>query len=106
IEIFDKKYQIKASVKVPDNQNSKVGIILAHGTIINRQSLVRKKYSFGEYLSDELDAYVIAPDLQGETIHKHGTRYSNFNEILNISLKHFVENYNLEKVMGFGHSMG
>ena len=106
IEISDKKYQIKANIKIPANSKSKLGIILAHGSIINRQSLIRKKYSFGEYLCDELGAYVIAPDFQGETIHKHGTSYSNFSEILNITTRYFVENYNLENVMGFGHSMG
>ena len=106
IEISDKKYMIKANIKIPVNKNSKVGIILAHGGIINRQSLIRKKYSFGEYLCDELGAYVIAPDFQGETIHKHGTSYSNFSEILNISTRYLVENYNLENVMGFGHSLG
>ncbi len=106
IEISDKKYQIKANIKIPANKKSKVGVILAHGGIINRQSLVRKKYSFGEYLCDELDAYVIAPDFQGETIHKHGIKYSNFSEILNITTNYFVEKYNLENVMGFGHSLG
>ena len=76
IEIFDKKYQIKANIKIPANKKSKRGIILAHGGIINRQSLIRKKYSFGEYLCDELDAYVIVPDFQGETIHKDDSKLS------------------------------
>ena len=106
VEISDKKYLIKASIKIPVNKKSKVGIILAHGSIINRQSLLRKKYSFGDYLSDELGAYVIAPDFQGDTIHKQGNSYNNFSEILNLSTRYLVENYNLEDVMGFGHSLG
>ncbi len=106
IDISDKKYQIKASLKIPTHKKSKLGIVLAHGGIINRQSLIRRKYSFGEYLCDELDAYVIAPDFQGETIHKNGPRYNNFSEILNITTRHLVESYDLNSVMGFGHSLG
>jgi len=106
IEIPDKDYQIKANIKIPTNEKSKNGVILAHGSIINRQSLLRNKYSFGEYLCEQLDAYVIAPDFQGDTIHKKEIKFSNFSEIFNITTKYAVETYGLDKVMGFGHSMG
>ena len=106
IEITDKNYQIKASLKIPKNKKSKTGIILAHGGIINRQSLLRKTYSFGEYLCDELGAYVIAPDFLFPTVHKHGERFSNYSEILTLSSNYLIETYNLENIMGFGHSLG
>lgn len=106
IDISDKNYKIRANIIIPSNTESKNGIILAHGGIVNRQSLLRKNYSFGEYLSKELDAYIIAPDLLGETIHKKGTSYENFSEILNISTDYLVETYPIEHIMGFGHSLG
>ena len=106
IDIPSDKYRIKASIKIPLNKKLKLGIVLAHGGIINRQSLIRKKYSFGEYLSKKLDAYVIAPDFLGDTIHKNSPSYKNFSEILNISTKYLVETYELNNVMGFGHSLG
>ena len=106
IEIPSNKYLIKASLKIPDNKESKFGIVLAHGGIINRQSLIREKYSFGEYLCKELGAFIIAPDLLGDTLHKQGVSYNNFSEILNITTNYFVKKFNLNNVMGFGHSMG
>ena len=106
LDISTKKYQIKANLKIPTNKKSRLGIILAHGGIINRQSLIRKKNSFGDYLSEELDAYVIAPDFLGETIHKNDKSYHNFSDIINITTKYLVESYDLDNVMGFGHSLG
>ena len=106
INIVNDKYQIKASLKIPSNKESKVGIVLAHGGIINRQSLIRKKYSLGEYLCKELDAYVIAPDFLGETVHKNGISYRNFSEILTVTTKYIADTYNLTNIMGFGHSLG
>ena len=106
IEILDKNFHIKASLKIPDNITSKAGIILAHGGIINRQSLIRSEYSLAEYLCDELNAFVIVPDLQGETIHKNNISFQSFSEIISITTKYFAETYDLEDVFGFGHSMG
>lgn len=106
IDIFNSKFKIKANIKIPSNKNSKNGIILAHGGIINRQSLMRNSYSFGDYLCDELDAYVISPDFLGDTVHYSGHRYENFSEIINCTTEYFVENYQLDYVMGFGHSLG
>ena len=106
LEIYHKDFQIKASLKIPANKCSRLGVLLSHGGIINRQSLIRTNNSFADYLCDELDAYIIVPDLQGETIHKNGTSYNNFSKILNIVTGYFAETYNLEEVFGFGHSMG
>jgi hypothetical protein len=106
LELSDPKYLIKASIKIPENHNSRKGIILAHGAIINRQSLIRKENSFADYLCKELNSYVIVPDLQGDTIHKHGKTFDNYVEIFNITSKYFVEKYELETLCGFGHSLG
>lgn len=106
IGISSKKYDIKASIKIPSNDSSSIGVILSHGGVINRHSLVRKGYSFGEYLCEELGAYVIAPDFLGETVHKQEINFRNFSEILNITTKYFVEKYSLSRIMGFGHSIG
>jgi len=106
IGISSIKYDIRASVKIPSDDSSSIGVILSHGGVINRHSLVRKGYSFGEYLCEELGAYVIAPDFLGETLHKQEINFKNFSEILNITTKYFVEKYGLSTIMGFGHSIG
>ena len=105
IEIADANYIIRASLKKPPI-NSKTGIVLAHGAIINRQSLIRTTYSFAEYLSDQLNAYVIAPDFNGETKCKQKPTLKNYSEIYNITTRYLAETYNLDTIMGFGHSMG
>jgi pimeloyl-ACP methyl ester carboxylesterase len=105
-EIATKDYVIKADIKIPSNTDSKIGIVLAHGSIINRKSLLRTKHCFGEYLCNELGAYIIAPDFLGETVHKNNISFNNYTEILNISTKYLVEKHHLTEVMGFGHSMG
>lgn len=105
-EIDVKKYVIKADIKIPSNRNSKIGIVFAHGGIINRKSLLRTKYCLGEYLCENLNSYVIAPDFLGETIHKNNIQFNNYSEILNHATKYLVEKYNVQEVMGFGHSMG
>ena len=106
LELPESKYLIKASVKIPDNSDSRTGIILAHGAIINRHSLIRRENSFADYLCKELDAYIIVPDLQGDTIHKNNKQFNDFVEIFNITSKFFVDEYELENLFGFGHSMG
>ena len=106
IDISSDKYLIKASLKTPKNNESKLGVVFAHGGIVNRQSLIREKNSLGDYLCEELDAYVIAPDFLGETIHKKGSSYQNFSEILNVTTKYMAETFNLTSIMGFGHSLG
>ncbi len=105
-EIAVKDYVIKVDIKIPSNTDSRIGVVLAHGGIINRKSLLRTKHCFGEYICNELGAYVIAPDFLGETVHRNKISFNNYSEILNISTKYLVEKYNLNEVMGFGHSMG
>jgi hypothetical protein len=106
IEIPDNDYQIKASLKIPDNENSKTGIILVHGVIVNRHSLSRKTYSLGEYLCKELEAYVITPDLLGETIYKKQPNFKDSSKIINITIDYLSEEYDLDALMGFAHSQG
>jgi pimeloyl-ACP methyl ester carboxylesterase len=106
IDIFNSKYKIKANLIIPSNEDSKRGIILAHGGIVNRQSLIRNGYSLGDYLCKELDTYVISPDFLGDTIHYNDQSYENFSEILNITSDYLVETYGLNSLMGFGHSLG
>lgn len=106
IEILDKNFHIKASIKIPEDKTSVTGIILVHGAIINRQSLIRVDYSLAEYLCRELNAFVIVPDLQGETTHRKDISFQSFSDIVKITTKHFAETYDLENITGFGHSMG
>ena len=106
IDISEPNIQIKASLQIPDNTNSKTGIILAHGGIGNRHSLSRPTLSFSEYLCKELDAYVITPDFLGETIHKKTSTFSDYSEIINNTTDYLVKKYDLDMIMGFGHSMG
>ena len=106
LDIHDTKYQIKASLKIPDNENSKTGIILVHGIIINRHSLSRGTYSLAEYLCKELEAYIITPDLLGETIYKNPTKFKDYSEIINITADYLTEKYGIDELMGFSHSMG
>ena len=98
VEITAKNYDIKASIKIPTNTDSKFGIVLTHGGITNRKSLLRTKHSFGEYLCDILDAYVIAPDYLGETVHKKEISFDNYSEILNISTKYLIDQYHLDEI--------
>jgi pimeloyl-ACP methyl ester carboxylesterase len=106
IEISGNDYQIKASLIIPDNKDSKIGVVLAHGGIVNRKSLLRAKYCFGEYLCKELGAYIIAPDFLEITLHKKTSNFSDNSEILNISTDYLTEKYGVDKLMGFAHSMG
>lgn len=104
-KIVHSKYQIKASIKKPA-RNTGLGIVLAHGAIINRQSLLRVTYSLGDYLCNQLNAYVIAPDFMGETLHMESPNMENLSEIYNLTSRYLSETYDLDTIMGFGHSMG
>ena len=106
IDIDTDDFLIKTDIKIPNDTNSRLGIVLVHGGIINRKSLLRTKYCLGEYFCKELEAYVIAPDFMGETTHKKELSFDNYCEILNLTTEYFVERYNLQQIMGFGHSMG
>ena len=65
VDLTTEKFEIKASLLVPSNPKSTFGVVLSHGGIINRQSLLRMNYCFAQYLCEELEAYVIAPDFFG-----------------------------------------
>ena len=106
IVIPDDNFDIKASIKVPPDGDTNRGIILSHGCIVNRKSLSRTSYCLAEYLSNELNAYVITPDYLGETVHKNEANFDNLSKVLDASVNHLCEEYNINEVMGFGHSMG
>ena len=105
IELNQGRYQIKASIKKPA-RNIRLGIVLAHGAIINRQSLIRATYSLGDYLCNQLNAYVIAPDLMGETQYLESPSMESLSEVYNFTARYISETYDLDTIMGFGHSMG
>lgn len=105
IELNHSRYQIKASIKKPA-RNTRLGIVLAHGAIINRQSLIRATYSLGDYLCNQLNAYVIAPDFMGETLHMETPSMESLSEIYNFTVRYLSETYELDTIIGIGHSMG
>ena len=106
IVIPNYNFDIKANIKVPPDVDTNRGIILSHGSIVNRKSLSRTSYCLAEYLSNELNAYVITPDYMGETVHKNDVTFDALSKVLDASVNHLCEVYNIDEVMGFGHSMG
>lgn len=104
--ISSQDYDIRADLKVPDDKDLRRGIVLVHGAIINRKSLSRESQCLANYLCKSLNAYVIIPDYQGETRHLNAVRFNTFAEIIDISVDHLCDEYGVEDVMGFGHSMG
>jgi len=107
ITIEEGVYEIRADLKSPVNGSDR-GVILAHGGIVNRKSLSRTGFCLAEYLCRELDAYVLTPDLIGETrVHKSG--WSSFEDsvnILGISIDYLSDVLGVERIVGFGHSLG
>lgn len=99
-------YGIKTDIHVPRDEDSRRGVVLVHGMIINRKSLSRETQSLASYLCDQLNAYVIAPDYLGETIYTNPKTMSRFAEVVNLSVNHLCTEYGVEEVMGFGHSLG
>jgi pimeloyl-ACP methyl ester carboxylesterase len=104
--IASDKFQIKADLKIPGVNCGKTGIILSHGIVINRKSLSRDSCSLAEYLCRKLNTYVITPDYLGETVHKESITFDSLSEVLSESIDFLYEDYGVEEVMGFGHSMG
>jgi hypothetical protein len=105
-EINHSDDNIKASLMIPDDAKSKTGIVLAHGGIINRQSLIRPTNSFSEYLCKNLQTHVIAPDLIREPTSTKYTDLDDFSRKINITTKYLIEEYDIDKVYGFGHCVG
>lgn len=106
LRIHSPDYEIVADLKIPDDKNSRRGIVLVHGAIINRKSLSREFQCLANYLCKSLNAYVIIPDYQGETIHRNDVQFKKFAEIIDISVDFLCDEYGVDDVMGFGHSMG
>jgi esterase/lipase len=104
--LTNEKHRIKASLKIPENSQANKGVILSHGVMVNRKSLIRNMYCLADYLCKELDAYVIAPDYMGETVHRDQITFNSFNDITNECIDYLCHSHGVEQVMGFGHSMG
>jgi pimeloyl-ACP methyl ester carboxylesterase len=107
ITIDEGVYEIKADLKSPVNDSDR-GVILAHGGIVNRKSLSRTGSCMAEYLCRELDAYVLTPDLMGETrVRKSGgSSFEDSVNVLGISIDYLSDVLGVERIVGFGHSLG
>jgi pimeloyl-ACP methyl ester carboxylesterase len=107
ITIDEGVYEIKADLKSPVNGDDR-GVILAHGGIVNRKSLSRTGFCLAEYLCRELDAHVLTPDLMGETtVHRSdGLSLEDSVNVLRISINHLSDVLGVERIVGFGHSLG
>lgn len=107
ITIEEGVYEIRADLKSTVN-GSDWGVILAHGGIVNRKSLSRTGFCMAEYLCRELGAYVLTPDMMGETrVHKSGgLSFEDSVNILGISIDYLSDVLGVERIVGFGHSLG
>jgi len=107
ITIDEGVYEIRADLKSPVNGGD-WGVILAHGGIVNRKSLSRTGFCLAEYLCRELGAYVLTPDMMGETrVHKsRGLNFEDSVNILGISIDYLSDVLGVERIVGFGHSLG
>lgn len=106
ILISNNKYNIKADLMTPENKDSTRGIVLVHGAIINRKSLSRESMSLARYLCETLNAYVITPDYLGETTYNYPRRFNRFGEVVDHTVRYLCDDFGVEDLMGFGHSMG
>lgn len=107
IIIEDKSTVINADVKIPKKDN-RIGLILLHGGIMNRKSLSREENCFAEYCSNELNAHVITPDFYGETRvnNQSFSSITDSSEIISANINYLINNFGVEKIYCFGHSMG
>ena len=107
ITIGEGAYEIRADLKSPLNGSDR-GVILAHGGIVNRKSLSRTGFCMAEYLCRELDAHVLTPDMTGETrVHKpEEPSLEDWVDILEMSIDHLSDVIGVERIVGFGHSLG
>lgn len=104
--ISDSRFSIKVDVKIPRTTESRRGVVLVHGGMLNRKSLSRDTLSLAGYLCDALNAYVITPDYLGDTTYSQPRTLNRFCEVVDYSLAYFCAHYGLEDIMGFGHSLG
>jgi pimeloyl-ACP methyl ester carboxylesterase len=107
VTIEEGAYEIRADLKSPVNGSDR-GVILAHGGIVNRKSLSRTGFCMAEYLCRELDAHVLTPDMTGETrVHKPGEpSLEDSMEILEVSIDYLSDVIGVDRIAGFGHSIG
>jgi len=107
ITIEEGVYEIRADLKSPVNGGD-WGVILAHGGIVNRKSLSRTGFCLAEYLCRELGAHVLTPDMMGETrVHKSGgLSFEDSVNVLGISIDYLSDVLGVERIVGFGHSLG
>ena len=107
ITIEEGVYEIRADLKSPVNGGDR-GVILAHGGIVNRKSLSRTGFCLAEYLCRELGAYVLTPDMMGETrVHKSGGLcFEDSVNVLSASIDYLSDVIGVERIVGFGHSLG
>ena len=107
ITLEEGAYEVRADLKSPLN-GSEWGVILAHGGIVNRKSLSRTGFCFAEYLCRELDAHVLTPDLAGETrVHKsEEPSLEDSVDILEIGIDYLSDVIGVDRIVGFGHSLG
>jgi len=90
---------IKADLKIPDNPYN-VGIIMSHGGIVNRNSLSRSTLSLAEYFSRRLNAYVLTPDLLGETIYDRDTiEYSDGVNLLSTCIDYLADEMGVDRIL-------
>ncbi len=66
----------------------------------------RESQCLANYLCKSLNVYVINPDYLGETRYRNAVRFDKFSEIIDITVDFLCEEYGVDDVMGFGHSMG
>ncbi|TRO46723.1 alpha/beta hydrolase [Candidatus Bathyarchaeota archaeon] len=107
ITIDEGVYEVKADLKSPEDGGDR-GVILAHGGFVNRKSLSRTGFCMAEYLSRELDAYVLTPDMAGETrVHKPGgLSLQDSVNVLGIGIDYLSDVLGVERIACFGHSLG
>jgi pimeloyl-ACP methyl ester carboxylesterase len=105
--IEDNQYRIKVDVTTPEYE-SHLGIVLLHGGIVNRKSLSRKINCLANHIGQKVNAYTITPDLFGETKIKtdNHTTLENLCHIIDRTINHLQDEYGVQRVVCFGHSMG
>jgi pimeloyl-ACP methyl ester carboxylesterase len=105
--IEDQDHRIMLDLRIP-NKDSKIGIVLLHGAYVNRKSLSRRNSSFAGFIAQELKATILAPDFFGETKNKNKnfSTFDNMRNIVSNTVNHLKDEFALEKVICFGHSMG
>jgi len=73
---------------------------MSHGGIVNRNSLSRSTLSLAEYFSRRLNAYVLTPDLLGETIYDRDTiEYSDGVNLLSTCIDYLADEMGVDRIL-------